>query len=226
LANYDGPTSTTLRCFGSPVIKQLLKRDSPLFARNALYVTFFARMAFDDKLIDPLEDALLSKISSLSSKFNDKTAQAKILIADAGLLESDMCVNNLPVDFEIKITSPLMLQFVNLIQKGDELINHYDTLWMNGIVKSGQFNEMRYEVKKDLRGVIAFVRNTWVQLQKRMQADKATKIAGLTGEAVSSQETPEPKPSKTAKVAVIHPEIESVQTSLLETEAETLTAAG
>lgn len=228
LASYDGPTTKLLKVFGSPVMKQLHKRDSPLFARNALYITYFARIQFDSSIVDPLEAALINKISGLNKKFGDKIEQAKILMTQNDIFEADMCVNNLPVEFEIVITSPLFRQYINLLLKADQLINHYDTLWMNGVVASSIFNDMRHEVKKELRGVVAFVRNTWIQLQKRLQHDKAVKIGEMTGEdmvaavekSVKAEKLPKPPKAPTESIATA-----PIQESLLSHEALAISAA-
>lgn len=218
LASYDGPTTRLLKVFGSPVMKQLHKRDSPLFARNALYITYFARIQFDSSIVDPLEAALINKINHLNKRFGDKIEHARTLMKENDIFEADMCVNNLPVEFDIVVTSPLYRQYINLLVKADSLINHYDTLWMNGVIASAIFNDMRHEVKKELRGVVSFVRNTWIQLQKRLQHDKAAKISELTGEemvaavekGVKAEKAPKPaKPVAETNVP------EPVQESLL-----------
>ena len=183
LANYDGPKIDMPTIFGTPVIKQIYKRDSQIFARNALFVTFFARIAFDDNTVDPLEEALVDKIAKMSKKFDDKIQQAQALMRDNDLDEDDMCQNNLPVTFDVVVTSPLFKKFVGLMKKADELINYYDTLWMNGQVKSSIYNEMRFEVKRDIRGVVSFVRNTWIGLQKRVQHDRVSKLNAAIGDA-------------------------------------------
>lgn len=192
LARYDGPKIPLDVVFGSPVIKQIYKRDSQIFARNALFITFFARIAFDDKTVDPLEEALIDKIKKLGKKFEDKVTQAQTLMRENSLEDSDMCQNNLPVVFDVTVTSPLYRQLIELLRKADNLINYYDTLWMNGQVPSSKYNEMRFEVKRDLRGIIAFVRNTWIGLQKRVQHDRVSKLQEAIGETVGSEITEQP----------------------------------
>src|SRR5206468_10997196 len=106
LENYDGPVSELNTTFGSPVIKQIYKRETPIFSRNALFVTFFARLIFGDSTIDPLEDAINNKVSGSAKKFEDKIVQAQTLMRENDLTDDDKCHNNLPVAYKVKITSP------------------------------------------------------------------------------------------------------------------------
>ncbi|MFD2274237.1 hypothetical protein ACFS07_33095 [Undibacterium arcticum] len=153
------------------MIKQIYKRETPIFfAECAVCNVFFARLIFGDTTVDPLEDALNAKIAGTSKKFEYKIIQAQTLMRENDLSDEDKCQNNLPVEFNVTITSPAYRKFILLMIKADALLTYYDTLWMNGLVKTSDYNTMRYEVKKDLRGVVASVRNTWIGLQKASAA--------------------------------------------------------
>jgi hypothetical protein len=182
MANYDGPIIKKTVVLGTPVIKQIYKRDTQIFARNALFVTFFARIVFSDKEIDPLEAALSDKIAKMAKKFEDRIIQSQAVMRDNELDEAEKSVNNMPEPVEFSITSPLYRKFVDLMRKADDLLNYYDTLWLNGLITGSAYQEQRFEVKRDLRGVVAFVRNTWIGLQKRVQQDRLSALKTNLGE--------------------------------------------
>jgi hypothetical protein len=190
MAKYDGPKIERKEIFGSRMIKQLYKRDYLILPRHALFLTFFARLVFDDSIINPLEQKIIEKVDKIAEKFDSQVVQAKAVMADAELTEEDMCANNLPEEFDIVITSPLYGRCIALLKKGDSLQNYYDTLWMNGAIKSEQYRVSSFNVKRDLRGVINSIRSHWIGLQKRIQTDRLADFKKATGADAASEALP------------------------------------
>lgn len=187
LAGYDGPVINRTVVFGTHLVKQVIKRDALLAARNSLFICFFARLAFGDNIIDPLEESLLERVAKVGAKFDRETAQAQLVISDCGISEDDLCQNSLPEETKIAITSPLYGEIIKVLQKADKLVNAYDTLWMNGNMKSAEYNNRRGSIKRDIRSINNFIRMTWINLQSRISSEKSGKVEAAIGKEAMAE---------------------------------------
>lgn len=199
LRDYDGPVMTKIISLGDPVMKQIYKRDAPLCQRNALFVTYFARLTHKPEEIDPLEHHLLEILNKANKEFTQEIERLKLLFEakDVG----DLIANSQQVSIEAKVTSPLYRSFLDLIVSGDNLSTYYNTWWMHGHMESREFMSERLKIKKRIRGVNQFIRQTWLKLQNRDPSEKASE--GDTDDVqVSSSSTKTKKqiesPSETA----------------------------
>lgn len=227
MAGYDGPVIHRNVIFGTHLVKQIQKRDALLAARNSLFICFFARLAFGDNIIDPLEESLMSKVAKIGAKFEREIAQAHLVIKDCGISDDDLCQNSLPEEMKVSITSPLYGEIVKMLQKADKLTNAYDTLWMNGNMKSAEYNNRRGAIKRDIRSIHNFIRTTWVNLQSRISAEKSSKVEAAIGKealAETQQEANALKEKRAPKLKQTQP-VQAQQTLLNDATIEVPAAA-
>lgn len=164
LQNYDGPIMIKPISLGDPVMKQIYKRDAPLCQRNALFITYFARLNFRAEVVDPYEKHLLEIIGKAKNEFKLEIERLETVLKSESI--SDPIPNSMQIDIEAKVTSPLYREFIELIVIGDSMSTLFNTLWMHGLMESREFQSERLKIKKRIRGVNQFIRQTWLKLLK------------------------------------------------------------
>lgn len=167
LESFDGPVIVKTYVYGANAVKQIFKRDDPIFARNAHFISFFARIIFTKEIVDPIETHVKSKLEELNKYFETRVQWARSVMKDADIDDSDNAFANQPMEIQARITSPLHRKMLDVMKVADGYILMLSTLWLNGAIESQEHSTHLYDVKRRLRSLIAFVRNTWIGLQKR-----------------------------------------------------------
>lgn len=167
LESFDGPVIVKTYVYGANAVKQIFKRDDPIFARNAHFISFFARIIFSKEIVDPIELHVKSKLEELNKYFETRVQWARSVMKDAGIEDSDSAHANQPMEIQARITSPLHRKMLDVMKVADGYLLMLSTLWLHGAIESPEHSTHLYDVKRRLRSLIAFVRNTWIGLQKR-----------------------------------------------------------
>lgn len=194
LARYDGPVVDRVVVIESPVLRKILRRDWPLFARNALYVCHFARTLFPADIIDPLEEALTKKLNEMEKRFANKLAQVNVLIANNDLGSEDSSHGNIQDPVQITIATPLSHHFLNTMYAADRLIAGIDTLWLNGRLTGSEKQTQQFAIKKEIRGSLSFLRQTWGGLRKRVEQGKQEELDKIEPDSAQAGEQSSPTP--------------------------------
>lgn len=196
LKNYDGPILNKFMSLGCTVMKQIYKRDAPLFQRNALYITYFARLIFRDSDIDQIEDHHIEKIEEIKKSIQASIQHYQKILEESGV--ETIASNSQQLDFEAPYLSPLYRSFLEVLQLGDNLSSLYNTLWLSDLMKSRDFQAQRKALKKAIRALISQIRASWIGLVKRAPGEKAAKAelisakkrnkSGLSKGSIASEE--------------------------------------
>jgi len=185
LKNYDGPVSYRPLQLTCSVLRRIYNRDAQIVQRNAVYITFFARLEFDAAVIDPIEKQITELIKKSEKTLIKAIAQTEAIIENEGI--DKKTGSTITENFSVPVTSPLFGAFIALMAKGELLSINYNTLWMEGIMTGKDYQEKRYELKLEFKRIANQLRTTWVKLLKLLPEARSDRLKRATAKESKSR---------------------------------------
>lgn len=159
--------------FCSPDLKRLYLRFFDITAVNVHYVEVIARVesslgaAVAEQCEGHLQQRLTDSLESVDTALDGAAAlmQANGLTQEAKFLPDGLRV-------EARVTSPIMRNYLKLMEKTEQLIGLLETLRIDGVITSAQCDERRGAVKKQIKTFAAAVRRVAAELRGRVQSGR------------------------------------------------------
>ena len=162
----------------------------------ALYsIDVILRIIGDDEEIDNVEKIVLDQIKKESQDLDKNIDQMNKLIEDNGIDDYPQYTH--PRECKIKITSPQVAQFTQLIKKLDKLMVLTDTLWLNGELTNSQRSKANFRWQQRLSNLAS----RFINLERRARdsaksqdvLDEVQENAPVLEDEVDSEIKPEKK---------------------------------
>jgi len=127
---------------------RVIRRSYGRLIRSLYAIDVTLRIVGHEQAIDDVEGIVSKMIGDCAEQLQQEKARLDKLCADNGIAESPRYTN--PTDFKVRITSPQIAQFVELIRLLDQLMIAMDTLWLCQILTSKQCSVARYQWQQRL----------------------------------------------------------------------------
>ena len=127
---------------------RVIRRSYGRLIRSLYAIDVTLRIVGQEQAIDDVEGIVSKMIGDCAEQLQQEKSRLDKLCADNGIAESPRYTN--PTDFKVRITSPQIAQFVELIRLLDQLMIAMDTLWLCQILTSKQCSVARYQWQQRL----------------------------------------------------------------------------
>lgn len=127
---------------------RVVRRVFPTLVRSLYAIDVILRIIGEEAEIDAVEGTVSKMIGDCASELEREKSRMEKLCTDNGVTEKPRYTH--PMDFNARIVSPQVSQFVALIQMLDELMIAMDALWLCGVLTNKQCGQAHYQWQQRL----------------------------------------------------------------------------
>lgn len=139
--------------FSNPTISrsiQLSTQQAQRIANRSLEYASYSLFSLDVILpiigekeeITTVETMIVNAMKEVMVDIDKQLAQLKALLDASDI--SELTAYSNPKIYDVEVQSPQIAQFLSIILKLDELVKHFDTLWLNGELKSFERSDQNH----------------------------------------------------------------------------------
>ncbi len=154
MAENPGTETATRPAISRPVFERsitiqseqairVIRRSYGRLIRSLYAIDVTLRIVGREQAIDDVEELVSSMISECAAQLQQEKSRLDKLCADNGIAESPRYTY--PTEFNARISSPQIAQFVELIRLLDQVMIAMDTLWLCQVLSSKQCSAARYQ---------------------------------------------------------------------------------
>ncbi|WP_075881910.1 hypothetical protein [Vreelandella massiliensis] len=103
--------------------------------------------------IEEVEDIIKQDLEKSGNALSGECERLHKMMADAGITKADIPTYTRPAKVEMEISSPLVVNYGQLLIQLDELIGFVDALWINSILSNKQKRQAKYQWHRHLNKV-------------------------------------------------------------------------
>lgn len=142
------------------------------------------RIIASEEEADQLEEVIHSMMSDIEKGLTGELNDQMKLLESHGI--NEMPTYESPKHLEVRITSPHVARYLQLVVLFDEYIKLTDALWLNGVLSNGERNRQSYAWQKRLTRFSSKL--IQVENRARSAADRAGKGEEVRAKAPAAEE--------------------------------------
>lgn len=163
--------------------------------------------------IDEVEESISTRVGTIHTDMTDELSRLEEVQKAHGLEPDDCPVYTSEATREVYITSPLTMQFMELIGLLDKIVIHLDMLWLNGKATNRAHVNSTFEWQQRLNKLATFIISLETRSRKRAQeVGKSEQVKSVAPEKDKGggkpleKETPQKAPPEPSKNSTTTPD--------------------
>lgn len=170
--------------------QRIAKRSLEYAAYSLFSLDVILPLIGDTDVIEEVDTVISATMKEVLADQDKAQKQLKAVMEATDIKELTSYSN--PITFLIEVQSPQIAQFIRIIEKLDELIQHIDTLWINGEIKSVKRSAENQVWQKRISKLATKI----VTIEKRARIAAHDKGKGEEVERIAPQHTTEMQPEE------------------------------
>ena len=214
--------------FFSPDLKRLYLRFFEITAVNVHYVEVIARMEpnLGPEVAEKCEGHLMDRMQTILDEVDKALDGAAALMQANGLTQEVRYLAD-GLELEVRVTSPIMRNYLKLMEKTEQLIGLLETLRIDGVISNAQCDGRRGALKAQVKTFASAARQVAVELRARARrrsedkpsvdhvaASNAAVAIHANGSNGEGSPVSEPAPAEQRGAAIAEPVIEGMEKDL------------
>jgi hypothetical protein len=185
LKGLEGAYRTYPTTFYSPDVKRLYLRFFEGTALQVHYVEVIARMepALGPEAAEKCENHLLEQVTKLIGEVDKAIDTGAALMQANGLTQEVLFLPD-GLEVQVRVTSPIMRNYLKLMEKTEQMIGLLETLRIDGVITTAMCDTRRGQLKAQIKLFASASRRIATSLRSRAaaahKAQHATKPADKT----------------------------------------------
>lgn len=152
--------------FSSPEVKRAYLRFFDSMQRNMHFILVHARMRVPEDAVEQVEASVREQLTQLTQEVSTDIAAAEVLYQQNGITSpAEYAVA--PLAVEARVMSSFARQYLDLMQKVDQLMPMLETLVIDGLITQRQLNMRKGRLRRVVRAPAGTARNLAGGLRRR-----------------------------------------------------------
>jgi hypothetical protein len=174
--------------FYSPDLKRLYLRFFDVTAVNVHYVEVIARVEpnLGADVAEHCEAHLHKRLQAILEDVDTALDGATTLMQANGLTKEAKFLPD-GLDVEVRVTSPIMRNYLKLMEKSEQLIGLLETLRIDGVITTALCDSRRGALKAQIKTFAAAARRLATQLRERVRAGRPAKTEKAAAKQVAKK---------------------------------------
>jgi len=208
--------------FGHPDMKRAFEREFYMTAARVQVISTMGRSRLPSAVIELIEKQLKDRIDAATAEINENIDKCATLMEASGILGSGTPLA--PLHITVKVTSPIMRRYLDLMLKCDQLEVMLETLVIEEVVTIERAENEKRRAKKLVHAVSIRAQEWEVDLRKKIAELERDEAQAAAEKEKAKRAKPHTKASgESAKADAVQ---ESLTGPMVEETAEELALSG